>query len=83
MLYQQGTTISEPLAIALEQPLLEKNKQLLNRVISYTHNKHSPVVKAIALFDDNNKLIITRNYHRSFDDLLNNEQLNNLNATQV
>jgi two-component system sensor histidine kinase BarA len=83
ILYQQGTTISEPLAIALEQPLLEKNKQLLNRVISYTHNKHSPVVKAIALFDDNNKLIITSNYHRSFDDLLNNEQLNNLNATQV
>lgn len=26
ILYQQGTTISEPLAIALEQPLLEKIK---------------------------------------------------------
>ena len=50
ILYQQGTTISEPLAIALEQPLLEKNKKLLNRVIRYTHNKHSPAIKSIAIF---------------------------------
>ena len=42
ILYQQGATISEPLAIALEQPLLDKNKVLLNRLISFTHNRHSP-----------------------------------------
>lgn len=83
ILYQQGTTISEPLAIALEQPLLEKNKQLLNRVIRFAHNKHSPAVKAIAIFDDNHKLIMTSNYHRAFDLLIEQVKLNDLNATTV
>ena len=49
ILYQQGATISEPLAIALEQPLLDKNKVLLNRLISFTHNRHSPSIKSIAI----------------------------------
>ena len=83
ILYQQGATISEPLAIALEQPLFEKNKQLLSRLISYTHNKHSPTVKSIAIFDNNNQLIMTSNYHRSFDKLINQKVMQNLNTTQI
>ena len=83
ILYQQGTTISEPLAIALEQPLLEKNKKLLNRVIRYTHNKHSPAIKSIAIFNDNNQLIITSNYHRSFDTLIEQTQIDSFKATHV
>jgi len=75
ILYQQGATISEPLAIALEQPLIEKNIQLLSRLISYTHNKHSPAIKSIAIFDSNNKLLMTSNYHRSFDKLINQKSL--------
>jgi len=71
ILYQQGATISEPLAIALEQPLLDKNKVLLNRLISFTHNRHSPSIKSIAIFDTNNELLMTSNYHRSFDELIN------------
>ncbi|GEB71905.1 two-component sensor histidine kinase BarA [Pseudoalteromonas carrageenovora] len=83
ILYQQGATISEPLAIALEQPMLEKNKQLLNRLISYTHNKHSPAIKSIAIFDKNNELLMTSNYHRSFDKLINQQTLQNLKTTHV
>ncbi|TVU76117.1 two-component sensor histidine kinase BarA [Pseudoalteromonas distincta] len=83
ILYQQGTTISEPLAIALEQPMLEKNKQLLNRLISYTHNKHSPTIKSIAIFDKNNALLMTSNYHRSFEKLINQKTLINLKTTLV
>jgi len=83
ILYQQGTTISEPLAIALEQPMLEKNKQLLNRLISYTHNKHSPTIKSIAIFDKNNALLMTSNYHRSFEKLINQKTLINLKTTRV
>jgi two-component system sensor histidine kinase BarA len=83
ILYQQGATISEPLAIALEQPLLEKNKQLLNRLISYTHNRHSPAIKSIAIFDNNNKLIMTSNYHRTFETLINQKNQQNLNTTKV
>ncbi|GAA59615.1 two-component system, NarL family, sensor histidine kinase BarA [Pseudoalteromonas sp. BSi20652] len=83
ILYQQGTTISEPLAIALEQPLLDKNKQLLNRLISFTHNRHSPAIKSIAIFDVNNQLLMTSNYHRSFNKLISQESLQNLLTTKV
>ncbi|GAA77207.1 two-component system, NarL family, sensor histidine kinase BarA [Pseudoalteromonas sp. BSi20480] len=83
ILYQQGATISEPLAIALEQPLLDKNKVLLNRLISFTHNRHSPSIKSIAIFDTNNELLMTSNYHRSFDELINQASLKSLKATKI
>ena len=83
ILYQQGATISEPLAIALEQPLLDKNKVLLNRLISFTHNRHSPSIKSIAIFDTNNELLMTSNYHRSFDELINQSSLASLKATKI
>ena len=82
ILYQQGSTISEPLAIALEEPLVEKNKKLLSRLISDMHNKHSPAIKSIAIFSDN-QLIITSNYHRSFDDLINKQTLQHIRTTKV
>lgn len=83
ILYQQGATISEPLSIALEQPLLDKNKVLLNRLISFTHNRHSPSIKSIAIFDTNNELLMTSNYHRSFDELINQASLASLKATKI
>lgn len=83
ILYQQGATISEPLSIALEQPLLDKNKILLNRLISFTHNRHSPSIKSIAIFDTNNELLMTSNYHRSFDELINQASLASLKATKI
>ncbi|MGO3300549.1 MAG: two-component sensor histidine kinase BarA, partial [Pseudoalteromonas sp.] len=83
ILYQHGTTISEPLAIAIEQPLLIKDKQLLNSLISHTHNKHSPAIKSITIFDQNNKLLLTSNYHRDFDDLLHSKKLQQLQMTKV
>ncbi|MGO2371806.1 MAG: two-component sensor histidine kinase BarA [Pseudoalteromonas prydzensis] len=83
ILYQQGTTISEPLSIAIEQPLLAKNKQLLNRLISHAHNKHSPAIKSIAIFDEHNELVLTSNYHRDFDDLMHTEHLQVSKNTKV
>jgi two-component system sensor histidine kinase BarA len=80
-LYQQGVTIAEPLSIALEQPLLEKNRLLLNRLISYTHNKHSPVIKTIAVFDELGQLITISNYHRDFDDFITEQNFDQLNST--
>lgn len=49
-LLDQGITIIEPLAIATEQPLAERNKKLLNRLVSQSHNKHAPLIKSIAIF---------------------------------
>lgn len=83
ILYQQGTTISEPLAIALEQPLLDKNKKLIGRLIRFTHNRHSPAIKSIAIFNLNKRLLMTSNYHRSFDALINEASLNDLHTTKI
>ncbi|ATC95584.1 two-component sensor histidine kinase BarA [Pseudoalteromonas tunicata] len=65
-LLDQGITIIEPLAIATEQPLAERNKKLLNRLVSQSHNKHAPLIKSIAIFDANKELLITSNYHKDF-----------------
>lgn len=83
ILYQQGTTISEPLSIAIEQPLLANNKHQLNRLISHAHNKHSPAIKTIAIFDANAQLIVTSNYHRDFDDVIVSNKLKSRQATEV
>ena len=52
-------------------------------MIRYTHNKHSPAIKSIAIFNDNNRLIITSNYHRSFDTLIEQTQIDSFKATHV
>ncbi|MDP2634875.1 MULTISPECIES: two-component sensor histidine kinase BarA [unclassified Pseudoalteromonas] len=82
ILYQQGSMISEPLSIAIEQPLLAKNKQQLNRLISHAHNKHSPAIKTIAIFDANKQLILTSNYHSDFDEQIDESQLRADNKTK-
>ncbi|MBQ4831922.1 two-component sensor histidine kinase BarA [Pseudoalteromonas sp. MMG010] len=81
-LYQQGVTIAEPLSIALELPLITKNKQLLDRLVSYTHNKHAPIIKTIAIFDPHGKLIVTSNYHRHFDNFIKQQNFDHLNTTR-
>ncbi|WP_404338750.1 two-component sensor histidine kinase BarA [Pseudoalteromonas mariniglutinosa] len=83
ILYQQGSTIAEPLAIAIEQPLLERNKPLLHRLISHTHNKHSPAIKSIAVFDTQNNLVMTSNYHRDFKQLLALQESRELTGTEI
>ncbi|WP_091990130.1 two-component sensor histidine kinase BarA [Pseudoalteromonas denitrificans] len=73
-LIDQGTNIAEPLAIAAENALINKDKKTLNRLISHSHNKHSPLIKSIAIFDDENKLIVTSNFHRHFSQLKQNKK---------
>ncbi len=68
-LLNQGTTIIEPLALALEQPLKLQQKETLNRLLSHSHNKHSPLIKSIALFDNRHQLLLTSNFHRDFERL--------------
>ena len=70
ILYQQGVTIIEPLAIAVEQPLLKRDKPLLTRLVSHTHNKHSPAIQSIAIFDENNELVIFSKYQSEFKEFI-------------
>ncbi len=72
--YQEANTsfinkainISEPLAIASEYGMHDDTREILRRLISSTHRKNSEMIKSIAIFDANNKLFVTSNYHSGF-----------------
>ena len=70
LLIEQGTNIIEPLAIATEYPLFTQNKPQLSRLVSQSHNKHTPLIKSIAVFNHHKELIVTSNYHKQFDLLI-------------
>lgn len=60
---QQGVDIIEPLAIASEFGLSRQSRERVKHVISIGHRKQSPQIHSIAVFDDNNQLFVTSNYH--------------------
>jgi len=66
-LINRAINISEPLAIASEYGILDETRTILRRLISATHRKNTPMIKSIAIFDANNKLFVTSNYHRNFE----------------
>lgn len=65
-LINRAINISEPLAIASEYGILDETRTILRRLISATHRKNSAMVKSIAIFDADNKVFVTSNYHRNF-----------------
>ena len=66
VLVDQGINIIEPLAIASEYGMSQGSREALKKLIGLTHRRHSPAIKSIAIFDNNNKLFVTSNYHRNF-----------------
>jgi len=66
-LITRAINISEPLAIASEYGILDETRTILRRLTSATHRKNSQMIKSIAIFDVNNKLFVTSNYHRNFN----------------
>ncbi|WP_440055568.1 two-component sensor histidine kinase BarA [Pseudoalteromonas sp. T1lg65] len=80
---QQGNRIAESIALSVEHPLSQKDKARLHRLLSQAHNKHAPLVKSIALYDENNHLLLTSNYHSEFDALAFQAPLKQLHATQT
>ena len=72
-LINNAINISEPLAIASEYGMHDETRTILRRLISATHRKNSEMIKSIAIFDADNKLFVTSNYHRDFKRLQLNE----------
>ena len=66
-LINRAINITEPLAIASEYGILDETRTILRRLTSATHRKNSQMIKSIAIFDTNNKLFVTSNYHRNFN----------------
>ncbi|MGB2078491.1 MAG: two-component sensor histidine kinase BarA [Vibrio sp.] len=68
-LIRSGTDIIEPLAIASEYGMTDQSREAVRRLISYTHRKHSDIVRSIAVFDANHQLFVTSNFHPNFESL--------------
>lgn len=69
-LISTGASIIEPLAISTEYGMTDKNREAVRRLISYAHRKHSQIIRSIAVFDANNQLFVTSNFHRNFEILM-------------
>jgi len=65
-LIEQGINIIEPLAIASEYGMQQSSREGLKRLISLSHRKNSPLITSIAVFNPQNELFVTSNYHRAF-----------------
>lgn len=83
VLIEQGVNIIEPLAIASEYGMLQNSRESLKKLLGLTHRKFAPTIKSIAIFDTNNKLFVTSNYHRNFAILKNKESNLLPDVTQV
>lgn len=65
-LINRAINITEPLAIASEYGMQDDTRTILRRIIGATHRKNSSMIKSIAIFDAQDKLFVTSNYHRNF-----------------
>ncbi|MGY5452645.1 two-component sensor histidine kinase BarA [Agarivorans sp. MS3-6] len=80
---EQGVNVIEPLAIASEVGLSRYNREKVKSLISVTHRKMSPLIKSIAVYDQNNQLFVTSNYHRNIRLLQSDPELPLPQSTQV
>ncbi|QRG79978.1 two-component sensor histidine kinase BarA [Citrobacter sp. R56] len=58
-----GASIIEPLAVSSEYGMNLQNRESIGQLISVLHRRHSDIVRAISVFDENNRLFVTSNFH--------------------
>lgn len=56
-----GASIIEPLAVASAYAIAKNQWDTLQPLINTLHRRHSDVIRAISIFDDQNRLIVTTN----------------------
>ncbi len=62
-----GISIIEPLAVSAEYGMTYHRSESIRHLVSLLHRRHSNIVRAISVFDDQNLLFVTSNYHQSPD----------------
>jgi len=62
-LEQRAKSIIEPIAIASKDPLLNKDRDKLRQLLSFTHRNQSNIVKSIVIFTQDNQAFVTSAYH--------------------
>tara|TARA_R110001583_G_scaffold6618_5_gene33598 strand:- start:26711 stop:29488 length:2778 start_codon:yes stop_codon:yes gene_type:complete len=65
-LINRAINIAEPLAIASEYGIQDDSRTILRRILGATHRKNSEIIKSIAVFDAQNEMLVTSNWHRNF-----------------
>ncbi|MDN4628460.1 MULTISPECIES: two-component sensor histidine kinase BarA [Erwinia] len=68
-LVDAGINIIEPLAVSSEYGMTFHSKEAVRQLVSLLHRRHSDIVRAITVFDAQNQLFVTSNYHASADKL--------------
>ncbi|REL30543.1 two-component sensor histidine kinase BarA [Thalassotalea euphylliae] len=59
----RAKSIAEPIAIVGVEPIIEKNRDILRRLIGTAHRNHSDIVKNITIFTADNQIFVTSAYH--------------------
>lgn len=62
-LVDAGVNIIEPLAVSSEYGMTFNNRESVRQLVSLLHRRHSDIVRAITVFDAQNQLFVTSNYH--------------------
>ncbi|MCG9696049.1 two-component sensor histidine kinase BarA [Shewanella sp. Isolate11] len=82
-LIERGGNIIEPLAIAAEIGLETKNFETTKRLITSAQLNKSNLVQFIAIFDTNNRVIVTSHHYKSHEFMRYNKPIDSLNATEL
>ncbi|MAG76011.1 MAG: two-component sensor histidine kinase BarA, partial [Colwelliaceae bacterium] len=59
----RAQSILEPIAIVAVDPILEKDREILRRLIGTVHRNHSDIIKNITIFTADNQIFVTSAYH--------------------
>ncbi len=57
-----GASIIEPLAVSSEYGMNLQNRESIGQLISVLHRRHSDIVRAISVYDSQNRLFVTSNF---------------------
>ncbi|UAN52368.1 two-component sensor histidine kinase BarA [Serratia sp. JSRIV002] len=68
-LVDAGASIIEPLAVASEYGMTFRSRESVRQLVSLLHRRHSDIVRAITVFDSQNNLFVTSNYHHNYTQL--------------
>ncbi|QKJ88463.1 two-component sensor histidine kinase BarA [Paramixta manurensis] len=66
-LIDAGANIIEPLAVSSEYGMTFHSRESVRELVSLLHRRHSDIVRAITVFDDQNQVFVTSNYHLNPD----------------
>lgn len=58
-----GSSIIEPLAVASEYGASLQNREAIRQLVSLLHRRNSNIVRVISVYDNQNNLYVTSNFH--------------------